>query len=452
MESEFGIEPDRLISAFGHLSDAQLMQSPEKSMDAYLSQLNLADGEMPRAEELYSKLLVDMRMQKIGKQDNTNLIPVELQSAMSEMQTLQKPVALDKAGIEGMNEKFFNVYPNHFGRPLQASNPEQGNLAQAGFMPNAEGQFVPDATQAMNPDEAALSQDSQNPVDTADALWAQRIGQKAAEKEESGNLLGLATAGAAGAGAISEMDAPDAEVPEWLSKLNEVNVEPEAEAKITAKADDSSNFDDGNSQGSSEGNSSLLNPEGTATKSGADKFAKVLATGTAANSASSQSESEGVESIVKNVQLLKNRGGGEMKVQLNQEGLGDVQLKVAVNEGKVNIQMLTENKDAKKLLESDLGALKVELGDKKIDLSEIKVDVAKDLKNSLEQQLQDQRREETRQFWQQFKEENDAKRAMAVNMGLNSYTKKDPDSINDRTEQAARYRSSNLDTRLNIVA
>ena len=385
-----------------------------------------------------------MRMQKIGKQDNTNLIPVELQSAMSEMQTMQQPVALEKAGIEGMNDKFFNVYPNHFGRPIQGSNPGQTDLAQAGFMPNADGQFEMDPMKAANAN-AASAQDSSS-VDTAEALWAQHLGQKSGEAESSSGIAGLSVAGAA-----TEMDAPDADVPEWLSKLNEVNVEPEVEAKVSAKGDNSSSFDEGSSQGSSEGNSSLLNPEGVANKSGAEKFAKVLATGTAAD-ASKSSEGEGVENIVKNVQLLKNRGGGEMKVQLHQEGLGDVQLKVAVNEGKVNIQMLTENKDAKKLLESDLGALKVELGDKKIDLSEIKVDVAKDLKNSLEQQLQDQRREETRQFWQQFKEENDAKRAMAVNMGLNSYSKKDPDSISDRAEQAARYRSSNLDTRLNIVA
>ena len=141
-----------------------------------------------------------------------------------------------------------------------------------------------------------------------------------------------------------------------------------------------------------------------------------------------------------------------MKVHLNGDGMGDLQLKVAVNEGKVDIQMLTANKETKKILEQDLGALKLELGEKKIDLNEIKVDVAKDMKNQLDQQLADQRREETRQFWQQFKEENDMKKAMSVNMGLSSYQAKDPNRLEDRSGSANNYRSSNLSSRLNVVA
>ena len=54
-------------------------------------------------------------------------------------------------------------------------------------------------------------------------------------------------------------------------------------------------------------------------------------------------------------------GGGEMKIQMNPEGLGEVNLKVLVEDGNVNIEMIADNKDAKKLMEKGLLDLKANL-------------------------------------------------------------------------------------------
>src|SRR5262249_11729949 len=43
--------------------------------------------------------------------------------------------------------------------------------------------------------------------------------------------------------------------------------------------------------------------------------------------------------VVETAQLLAQKGGGSMKIQLRPEGLGFVELKVGVNAGKVDIQM-----------------------------------------------------------------------------------------------------------------
>lgn len=453
MENKFGIEPERLIEAFGGLSDAQLMQSPEESMEAYLKQLNIPDGDMENAKDMYSKLLTDMRFKKVEKQDNTKLVPMELQSALSEMTELKDPVAMEKSSIADLNKKFFDVYPNQFGRPMQDDKPMAADLGGKSFMPNAEGQFeevLPEAPMMPKQPEGKLND---APVmSTEDALWANSIQQRGAQQEESSSVLpGL---GLAANAATEGMDAPDADVPEWLSKLNDNNQVEVSSDSVSLNAEHSSDHS-GEGESSQQGESQ--NPNGmigdnNANKTQSEKFAKILATGGAAEASKADGEAEGVESIVKNVQLLSKKGGGEMKVQLNQDGLGEMQLKVAVNEGKVNVQMLTDNKDAKKLIESDLGALKVELGEKKIELNDIKVEVAKDMKNQLDQQMADQRREETRQFWQQFRQENEAKRAMAMNMGLTSYQAKDPNSIEDRQPQDAAYRSSQLSTKLDIVA
>ena len=76
MESELGIEPDRLISAFGGLSDKELLQNPEMSAESYIQALNVAPEGQERAQELYSKLLLDLRLQKANKSDVSKLVPM----------------------------------------------------------------------------------------------------------------------------------------------------------------------------------------------------------------------------------------------------------------------------------------------------------------------------------------------------------------------------------------
>ncbi len=48
-----------------------------------------------------------------------------------------------------------------------------------------------------------------------------------------------------------------------------------------------------------------------------------------------------------------------MKVKLSPEGMGDVSIKVKMVNGQVNIEMVTSNDEAKKILEIGLGEMKV---------------------------------------------------------------------------------------------
>ena len=442
MESELGIEPDRLISAFGGLSDKELLQNPEMSAESYIQALNVAPEGQERAQELYSKLLLDLRLQKANKSDVSKLVPMEVQSLLKEMNaTDAHPALMAKGPVDDMTKKFFDVYPNRFGRPMEQEKTLDPNLSQA-----------------VNPEVSSLDASLQN----AEGDWnnpVSSIHQKQKEDTQSA-LARLALFGAAGAATQTAMEAPDAgmdvEAPDWLSKLNKVDAA--AESNVSSIRPDASSEGEAGEGGfdSQSGADQFFGGAETAKNPMGAKFsdaAAVAGLGKAEAGANAES-TEGVESIVKNVNFLTKKGGGEMKVQLNQEGLGEVHLKVAVNEGKVNIQMLTDNKDTKKLLESDLSALKVELGEKKIDLQDIKVDVQKDLRGNLEEQFADQRREQTRQFWQQFKEENEMNRAMAINRGLPSYNsgRKMPTDVIDDVQASGAYRSKSIDGRLNVVA
>ena len=57
-----------------------------------------------------------------------------------------------------------------------------------------------------------------------------------------------------------------------------------------------------------------------------------------------------VNDLVSQAHMMMKDGGGEMRVVLTPEGLGEVAMKISVDGNKVNVQMITQSDDAKKLL------------------------------------------------------------------------------------------------------
>lgn len=121
--------------------------------------------------------------------------------------------------------------------------------------------------------------------------------------------------------------------------------------------------------------------------------------------------------IIQNAQVLVNKGGGTMKIKMSPEGLGDIQLKVELKQGRVQLSMMTETKEAKKMLESNISDLRESLGHQKIALDSVRIDsVAKvntdnsSLTSTLTQhqnqnssQFEDSKQQ--RQFWNQFQDQ-----------------------------------------------
>jgi flagellar hook-length control protein FliK len=118
--------------------------------------------------------------------------------------------------------------------------------------------------------------------------------------------------------------------------------------------------------------------------------------------------------IMNQAQYLIKKGGGEVKVEMSPEGLGQVHMKMQIHDGKVNLQMATDTKEAKQAIEGGLSDLKSSLAAHKLSVDHVKVDVvssgsagssaqnsSQDPSRSFDQQVQ---RESTRQFWNQFQE------------------------------------------------
>lgn len=115
-----------------------------------------------------------------------------------------------------------------------------------------------------------------------------------------------------------------------------------------------------------------------------------------------------VKEIVGQTNFLVKKGGGEAKVSLNPDGLGQVNLKVAVNDGQVSVEMVTESNEVKKILEKGLGDLKANLASHKLGVEQVRVDFSGEVSKSFDHAHDEAQRQSAESFMEQFRQENGA--------------------------------------------
>jgi flagellar hook-length control protein FliK len=194
--------------------------------------------------------------------------------------------------------------------------------------------------------------------------------------------------------------------------------------------------------------------------SSSEKVATAVGAGAMLSANTSEQRSNGPE-LMRQAQLLVNQGGGEMKMQLRPEGLGEVHLKVKVENGQVQIQMLTESDSAKKAIEGSLDELRSGLAQSKLHVDAMKIEVGTDLaKQRFEQQQQEAQRDQARQmaqnFMGQFREGRQGfHQSLGENRGWREYR---PNRIADAptpdavVSASASARSASSSRRLDLVA
>jgi flagellar hook-length control protein FliK len=127
---------------------------------------------------------------------------------------------------------------------------------------------------------------------------------------------------------------------------------------------------------------------------------------------------ENFDEVIQKASYMAKDGGGEMKIQLRPDGLGQVDLKVTVNNGTVNVEMIAENAETKKLLEGGLDSLKHSLSSGKVNVEAIKVDIGNNLRNEMSQQGFNQDADQARQFMNDFRQENNSRRDGMNDLGI----------------------------------
>lgn len=116
-----------------------------------------------------------------------------------------------------------------------------------------------------------------------------------------------------------------------------------------------------------------------------------------------------IQEVMNQAQYLVKQGGGEMKVSMSPDGLAEVQLKVMLQNGKVNIEMQTHDKSVKKLMEDSLTELKSGLAAHNLSVEHVKINTvtATNTDNSAQFQSdwnQGGGEHQQREYWNQFQE------------------------------------------------
>ena len=440
-ESEFQIPPTRLVEAVALLNTQdQALTSTEGTADLLVSQLNLDPQEEEKAKEMYMGLLVNLD-QIDQKSSMPYVVPVAaslpMQNQIQEkfLSTQEKRSKM-LSSLDQMNQKFWMQKPEV---PVTAPLSPKTIVAQPdGQAPITMGDLMREQEGLLTQGEDAFPMaDLQSPVPQAAPNPADRFALQAKNQQEglTAQEQALATAAlAAGAQQAGK------------SQISPKALPKESELLKAANVNEASNVDLKNLQMNHQMNS--LNAMNLASKSGFDtqsdsdsadyasadqeastqvlselspkdqlrsqKFDQLVAGGTAAGAAvtNAQQKEMNINQVMNQAQYLIKKGGGEMKVKLSPEGLGDLHLKVMLDGGKVNVQMSAETNEAKKALESNLSELKQSLSAHKLSVEHVKVDVVNNVSSDISSQLQkdttqqqlSQDPRDTRQFWNQFQE------------------------------------------------
>jgi flagellar hook-length control protein FliK len=173
--------------------------------------------------------------------------------------------------------------------------------------------------------------------------------------------------------------------------------------------------------------SSHGNPESLSAKSTAGASAGLAA----AHVGKPAPDEANVQALLKQAQYMIKKGGGEVKVQMHPEGMGRVDLKVQMQDGKVNVQMLTETNEAKKLLEDSVHDLRNHLAAHKLTIDSFKVETGNpaSAENNTQHRSMDSQsqmgREQARQMFAQLRDEsNQQRQGMFEAPGFKAYSPK----------------------------
>lgn len=470
MQDEFDVSPQELVSVMSAMS-AQLQnmqanpqlgqQAPivgassdksqiEKSQVELFQKLGLEGSQIKRAEYLYQNMLKEMAQDSMS-----NYLKEKDQFASIEVLS---PTDLRKRdmsrSIDRMNNSFFmNDVRPPFGKQLQP-NVEQAETKQQ-LDPNsaksdkktndfADGGalVIPAGMEMLDPKSMQVDSSKQQQSRNMDA---------SSQADDSSPVTGLSLAGLAVAAAPSSGSGGEAG---FDSSSQDSNSQKSELTKGKSAKIESVTTNASASTSSADANANLgatTTAKTEVSRPGAEAFSLTAAANEVRKNDVRPEDAANVRNLIQGAQVLMRKGGGEMKVQMNPEGLGQVDLKVAVKEGKVDIQILADTADTKRLLEKGMGDLKASLAGHRLEVSNVKVDVSQNTDRDLSQGQSDLSRDQARQFLGQFRDERESMRSFGDLPNLRSYRTSTASQVTPETakEEAPAAKNS---SRLNVIA
>lgn len=459
-ESEFQVPPTRLVAAISLLTPEQLGDSAEQTAESVIGQLNLDPELETKAKKQYLDLIQDLNQISVANQQPAFVPELGMMSAGLTQERFQKGRtqrdALQKS-IDQMNQSFWQ--PKGFSQAPLENNISKlarldsevplskiSNYQEMANQNSFEGLNAQDFLQRLDNSElqkySELGLDpelnrqlsTEEQVMLKNKLLSNDVNQAA--KDSDAELM-LALGLAPGLNESQSQQAQTANLDSSFqakNKMPDLNGMPpipnpglESKLSLSSKGDGQS----GNAFSGESSQAKVLSKNSKEAKSKGDDLKTLFAAqlgselstgeiqkGDAVTTAVplkdlTQTEvDKNIQNVMNQAQYLVKKGGGEVKVKMTPEGLGMIELKVELIDGKVQMQMLTENKETKKILESNMSDLKDHLSSHKLSVESIKIDSVQGVSTDVAtrnqsssdklSQNQNQSDRQTKQFWNQF--------------------------------------------------
>jgi flagellar hook-length control protein FliK len=509
VESEFSIPPERIVEAMTQLSDEDLLKAPEESVSQVIDKLDLGPLESEKAEAMYLAMLQQLSGTLPMVKDPAPMAPQTktfLQSAL----VGSAPLALaHQERRQLLNESLDKMNSRFFGKPEAILQTEDSVLKTSEpIFDSSKINVNSTSSKLAQPDLEAVKLTLQNQSPEAQAKLAMMQKEltpakdlTAADLRDALAVLGGVAGGAEALSSVLKEDPENLKALQMEQELNSAKLglsgaasPPAVQQKTGQSFFDTMNFGSSTKKGfnrkedtesvvdsgsPSSSFSTALSGDPIAAGSikehlGTERLsAHAGLAGATAGLQSNEGRSQltgdrdsNVQALMKQAQYMIKKGGGEAVLKMTPEGLGEVHLKVIINEGKVNVEMKTESNEAKKMIEGSLGDLKNSLSVHKLAVDHVKVDVGNNLSSQSDQQKpqdpnsfrQDQGREQARHFFNQFHEDNHSRREpFYETTGVKAYSRGQPVQPLKSAEetaamQARRYKGSGKGSGLDLVA
>lgn len=400
MQENFGISPQQIMKALGEMPQQTLLKSPHDAMTPLFEKLGLQPKQFTKAQILYTEMLTDM--EQVNPETFKGQLPLAGGTALGAMsavqssdlpaQMLEKPItAAPKSTLDQLIEQKISrraLEPSNIQGVVKVPNPQESMAQVFKIDPNQMGA----ANNADMPQGLAL--DKLKEFDPQLRIEDVKINPNKVTEQFSSSTSVLGAGAAVGAlAAAGGKKGKDNSEDDFKDDLSHQMMQMPTDKKVDGQF-------------------------------AVDKLG--VAAGAPGALHQNQLSNENVEKLISGSQALLKKGGGEMKIQLNPEGLGKIHLNIKVEDGKVGVQMIADTQEAKKLLESSMHDLKLGLAEHKLSLDHTKVDVSEQTSQNMNQS-HDFKREEARDFLGQFRQFNESFRQGSNDLsGAKAYKKASP--------------------------
>lgn len=480
MKNELGVGPTDIMNAFAALSPQDLQMPPQVNINKIVDALPVNEMQKPMARQIISEMIIQTEggnladyMKTSGRQLSIAVMSQKEQSSRTlnnSIDDLNSKFFVDPRQVANKNAAVAQVTAPVESKP-EANKDSSSNWIISGGAGASAGEAAPlanslaPAPSAVAPQMAATAA---TPLQATNVAPASTTAETAVEDTLT-QLNKLMQSLDSNATAVEETIAPKS-----------MPVKPEASIIKSADTAGSSLTESlwtpaatvSESQLSSNANQDEdKGQEQAPTMDGRDtvRFDQAMAQDARAVDAKKESalpnmfmdvqpneadHAANVRDMVTHAETLIKKGGGEMKLTLNPEGLGKMSMKVSVQDGAVNVEMIADNSSAKKVIEKSLGDLKASLAAHQLNVDNIKVDTMTDISKHMQQRYDEANKQFAQNFMDQFRQNNQEWRQGFYDIqGARVYKSQTRDrSDNDglKASEAARQRAQSR--RLDLVA